>query len=762
MRTRHVPRSYSLMSTALLSVFATAAYGQAPAGAASAPAVEDPAQDIIVTAERRASRLQETPIAVSVVTGEALQTKQINSAIDIGASLPAVQIGEGLGQLRISVRGISFTDLRAGAEGRVAFYVNGVYNGQPSAQTGSFFDIERVELLRGPQGTLFGRNATGGAFNVTTRMPTKELSGYVNLTAGNYKTMNVEAALSGPLTDTLSARIAVKAVNHGGYGRNRYLDTSINNAHTQSARLTLLWEPTDRLKMTLIGQYHNEDDRNYMPSQFGQVLPVTTLMPIPPFCTPETYRGPNCILSFSRDTTSRYENSNNRWQKSLNLTADYELNDWLTAKTILAAAYSYYKLEQGNSGSPGVSPRNRFFSHNDQYTAELQLLGDRGPLKFVLGAFYFDDKTTPRSITALPSGAFVANVPNYLAQGSHSLATLLTQSFALYGQATYELTDALSVTVGGRYTSEKKHNHDNYLGFDVVTPFPAPGFEGGFRLNPPNAGFPNDQHIKVSAFSPKLTVDYKFTRDIFAYATFSRGFKSGGFNWGQTNPPYPEENVDNYEVGLKTSLFRDGLTTNIAAFYYDYSNIQTQVVGTGPGVSGVLTQSAGAATIKGVEVEVGARPVRGLRFDGALALLDAKFKGGLTTIDNDRPALGPIRLSGNWVQGAPRYTLNLGGEYEADLGNGSLTFRGEYRRTGKIDWSVFNLPGMRTKAYDVGNLFVDYTPDGDAWRFGAYVRNVGNTLAATTLFKQANLLGAMATGSALEPRTYGVTLGYKF
>ncbi|WP_420144140.1 TonB-dependent receptor [Sphingobium sp.] len=718
--------------------------------------------DIVVTAERRETRLQETPVAVSVIGGEALQGKQINSALDIGAALPAVQIGEGLGQLRISVRGVSFTDLRAGAEGRIAFYVNGVYNGQPSAQTGSFFDVERVELLRGPQGTLFGRNATGGAFNITTRMPTRDVSGYVNMTAGNYKTMNVEAALSGPLTDTLTARIAAKTVNHGGYGRNLYTGTSINNAHTQSFRATLHWEPSDKLDMVLIANYHNEDDRNFMPSQFGQVLPVTTLMELPPRCTPETYQAPNCILSFSRDTTSRYNNTNERWQKGVNLTTSYDLNDWLTLKSVLAASFSYYKLTQGNSGSPGISPYNTFFSHNDQYTAEFQLLGDRGPLSFVLGAFYFNDKTTPRSITALPSGAFVPNVPNYLAQGSHSMATLLTRSVALYGQATYEVTDQLSLTLGGRYTSEKKHNHDNYLGFNVVTPYPAPGVTGGFILNPPNPGFPNNQHISVSAFNPKVTIDYKFTPDIFGYATYSRGFKSGGFNWGQTNPPYPEENIDNYEVGLKTTFFGGGLTANLAAFYYDYSNIQTQVVGTGPGVSGVLTQSAGAATIKGVELEFGARPTRNLRFDGSVALLDAKFKGDLTTVDNDRPQLGPLRLAGNWIQGAPRYTVNIGGEYEADLGNGSLTLRGEYRRTGKVDWSIFNLPGLRTPSYGVGNIFLTYANEDDRWSAGLFMRNVSNRLVATTLFKQANALGAMASGSALEPRTYGVTLGYKF
>lgn len=212
---------------AISALAASQAYAQSSAAPAAANSNDTAYQDIIVTAERRETRLQETPVAITVVSGEQLANKQINSVMDIGAALPSVQIGAAVGQVRIAIRGVSFTDLRAGAEGRIAFYTDGVYNGQPSAQFGSFFDIERVEVLRGPQGTLFGRNATGGAFVVTSRKPTDTLSGYLNATIGNFETRNFDGALSGPLTDTLSARLAFKTVDHGGYGRNRLLDEPI-------------------------------------------------------------------------------------------------------------------------------------------------------------------------------------------------------------------------------------------------------------------------------------------------------------------------------------------------------------------------------------------------------------------------------------------------------------------------------------------------------------------------------------------------------
>jgi iron complex outermembrane receptor protein len=745
---------------AISALAASQAYAQSSAAPAAANSNDTAYQDIIVTAERRETRLQETPVAITVVSGEQLANKQINSVMDIGAALPSVQIGAAVGQVRIAIRGVSFTDLRAGAEGRIAFYTDGVYNGQPSAQFGSFFDIERVEVLRGPQGTLFGRNATGGAFVVTSRKPTDTLSGYLNATIGNFETRNFDGALSGPLTDTLSARLAFKTVDHGGYGRNRLLDEPINDENSQSVRLTLKWEPSDRFDATLIGHYFREDDHGSAPTQFGQAVPVTTRIPLPPFCTPEQYTAPNCILINSRDTTAYYSSSNRRRQKGVNLILNYEINDWLSAKSILAAEYSWYELRQTNAGVPNFINRNKFSADGDQYSGEFQLLGDLGRLNFVVGAFYFDDKISPMSLTAVPAAFYVTGAPYQMVQGFHSAVTLKTKSLAFYGQATYEITDALSLTLGGRYTRERKHAVNNFSGTNFTIPWPLPFTPTGYQLNPANPGFPNGNKLSYNTFNPRVTLDFKFAPGIFAYATYSSGFKSGGFNWGQVAEPYPEEKITNYELGLKTTTFNGALIANLSAFYYDYSNIQTQVVG--GVVPSVQTRSVGKAAMKGVELEFTAKPVRQFQIDGAVSILDAKYRGDTVSNDVSRPQLGLLPLRGNWAQGAPRYTINAGAEYRFDIAPGSLTLRGEYRRTGKVDWSIFNLDTLRTRPYEVGNAFLRFEDNDGKWTATAYVRNIGNTFAPTTLFQQSNTIGAIITGSALEPRTYGVTLGYKF
>ncbi len=201
---------------------------------------EEQLETIVVSAEKRATDLQTTPAALSVVSGQALADEQIHSILDIAGSLPNVQVGTVTGQADIAIRGIGFSTLNPGDEGRVAFYVDGIYIARPSNQLGAFFDIDRVEVLRGPQGTLYGRNATGGAFQLLTRNPTRELSGYLTVTGGNYGLVQTEGAISGPLSETLSGRVAFQTVNRNGYGKNLFSGKDVNDASTQAVRGKLL------------------------------------------------------------------------------------------------------------------------------------------------------------------------------------------------------------------------------------------------------------------------------------------------------------------------------------------------------------------------------------------------------------------------------------------------------------------------------------------------------------------------------------------
>jgi iron complex outermembrane recepter protein len=645
-----------------------------------------------------------------------------------------VSVGYSTGQAQIAIRGIGFATLNPGDEGRVAYYIDGVYIARPSAQLGSFFDVDRVEVLRGPQGTLYGRNATGGAFNVFARKPTTELSGYLNVTAGNYGLISTNGAISGPLSDTLSARLAFQTTNRGGYGKNLFLDKSINDANTTSGRASLRWKPNDKFDLDLSANYHREHDRNYALLSFGPGTPGVAL-------------GAGAV-NFSQDIAENEETYNHRHSYGVNGAGTYHLTDEVDFKTIVAYQHSWFDILNGE-GSPQPFARSRQHETANQFSTEFQLNGNMDRLKWTVGAYYFHEKVLPENRAAVLGSAFGG--PNYVTQGFALSADLTSSALAGFAQANYAITDQLSLTIGGRYSYEKKRDRNDQLAVDLGTPFPAPGVPGGELPIPPlSPPFPLNQSDSFKSFTPKVTVDYKITPQTFVYATYSKGFKSGGFNYATVQQAFLPEKLTNYEVGIKSTMLDNRLRANLSGFIYDYTNIQTQVVSSNP--PGVFVQNSGRARIKGLEAEITAKPVSAIQLDLTYGLLDAKFKDFITA-DPARPALGPLQIGGNRVPQAPKYTLNAGAQYSYDLGSGELTLRGEYHRQGKTYFTIFNTPTAAQRSYE-GN-------DGH-WSATAFVRNIGDKFAATSMFIQAAGFGGGLSGSAIAPRTYGATVGYKF
>ena len=733
---------YGLLSSSILAC--TPLWAADTVGVSQAVAADNGGiADIIVTAERRETSLQKTPIAVSVIGSEALERKQIRSALDVAGDLPSVSVGYSTGQAQISIRGIGFATLNPGDEGRVAYYVDGVYIARPSAQLGSFFDVDRVEVLRGPQGTLYGRNATGGAFNVTTRKPTRELDGYLNITAGNYGLISTDAAISGPISETLSARLAVQTTNRGGYGRNLFLDKSINNANSTSARASLRWQPNDKFDLDLSANYHREHDRNYALLSFGPGTPGLAL-------------GAGAV-SFSQNIAENEETYNHRHSYGVNGAGTYHLTDEIDFKTIVAFQHSWYDIVNGE-GSPQPLARSRQHETADQFSTEFQLNGNMDRLKWTVGAYYFHEKLSPENRAAVLGSTFGG--PNYVTQGFALSADLTSDALAGFAPANYAITDQLSLTVGGRYSYEKKKDRNDQLAIDLGTPYPAPGVPGGELPIPPlSPPFPLNQSDSFKSFTPKVTVDYKITPQTFVYATYSKGFKSGGFNYATFQQAFLPEKLTNYEVGIKSTMLDNRVRANISGFIYDYTNIQTQVVSSNP--PGVFVQNSGRARIKGLEAEITVKPISAIQLDLTYGLLDAKFRNFITA-DPARPVLGPLQIGGNRVPQAPKYTLNIGAQYSLDLGSGDLTLRGEYHRQGKTYFTIFNTPTAAQASYGLSNAFLTYEHDDGHWSATAFIRNIGNKFAATSMFIQAGGFGGGLSGSAIAPRTYGATVGYKF
>lgn len=710
--------------------------------------------DIVVTATRRNALLSEVPASISVVSAETLERDQITNIIELNGRLPSLVIGQQFGGARIAIRGIGFNPIRPGDEGRIAFYSDGVYVARPSAQIGTLFDVDRIEVLRGPQGTLYGRNATGGTLLLTTRDPTEDVSGYINASVGNYNAYQISGALSGPVTDTLGARFAFDTVNRDGYWTNQVTGNDVGGAHTLSVRGTLLWEPAPNFNVRVTADRHIENDTNFV---------VHAIEP--------GYVAANTLQALygSRDTATTYDPDNEYESYGGSIRATYNVNEQLALTAI-----GGYRNVDSTVLVHGVSTRifsalSKFRDDSEQYTFDLLFSGDFDIVNFVVGASYFHEDQTPSLRSAIRGRLFFGGAPDGPVQGTYSEANLISDAKAVFGEVTVNITPELSITGGLRYSWETKQALNEINVTDLFTPFPSatpdtdfgflPACRNGLTTNcvAIRPGFPRNSTVDFDSLTPKLAINYELTPDISAYATYVEGFKSGGFNYGTVQAPYQPETIQNYEFGLRARVFDNRLILRAAAFRYNYQALQ-QTVQIQSAV-GTFVLNTGDARIDGIEAEFQARVTDDFQIDGNFAILDTRF-GSFVAVDPNRGIADDI--GGNEVTQAPEYTLYLGAEYGFDVGDGRATVRGDWRRTGDTYFDIFNNPQMLQEAYDVFGANVTYAWGDGRWRAGAFIKNIGDTYATNFRALQANALGGGVTGTLITPRTFGVTLGYNF
>lgn len=696
--------------------------------------------DIVVTATRRSTLLDETPMAISVVSADTLERDNIETITDLNGRLPSLLIGQSFGGSRIAIRGIGFNPIRPGDEGRVAYYTDGVYVARPSAQIGTLFDIERMEVLRGPQGTLYGRNATGGALLVSTRDPTDELTGYLNGTVGNYDLLRLEGAVGGPLLrDKVSARLAFQKVDRDGYWDNLITGNDVGDADTFSARGTVLIEPSPAFLLRVTADVHQEDDRNYVIHNLGPGF-----VPLPDGFS-QAAGSPDVAQPFDP------KNDVDSWGASA--TANWLLSETLTLTGIVG--YRDLEADLLVHGSGHGGSYSNFKDDSEQYVAELQLTGEVDAFEWIVGGSWFNEDQQPQLRSAIIGQLFFPLAPNFLVQGTNSSANLLTDAYAVFGELVWNVTDKLSFTGGIRYSWETKQALNEFNSLDLFTPYPAPeSTDNGFIPRPPRPGFPRDSEIEFDAWTPRFAVNYEFTPDLSAYATYVEGFKSGGFNYGTIQDPYQPETISNYEAGLRARLGRF-LTVRGAVFHYDYQNLQQTVQI--PELVGTFVLNTGDARIRGAELEFVARPVPAFQIDGNLGVLDTRF-GSFVAVDPNRGVTENIE--GNEIPQAPDYTLYLGAQYEHPVAGGLMTLRGDYRRLGETEFDIFNNAPLRQDAYDV--IGANLTFERENWKAQLWGQNLGNTFAVNSQALQANALGGNVAGTLIPPRTYGLTVGYKF
>jgi iron complex outermembrane receptor protein len=758
----HMNKYPALVKALLLcgvAMVPVAASAQDATGTQNAPSSAGDAgtADIVVTALRRDTTLQRTPAAVTALSGQELASRGISNVEDLAAAVPAVTFGKNIGQAHIAIRGIGSDSVVAGQDPRVAFYQDGVYIARPDAQLSGMFDVDSVQVLKGPQGTLYGRNATGGAIVITGARPTDEMRGYVRAGYGNYNALNIEMATSGPVSDTLSVRFAGKYERHDGYGKNIITGTDIDDKDEIGVRGSVLWKPVEGLELLTILDYSNESDRANGLHYFGNVRPGAVAKGL--------LLGGTALLN-SRNIASDIDPKVHirTWGIAEHVTYDA---GWATFKSITA----YRKVQSSNlvdiDGTSIQLGFDELFNSSKQFSEELTIDGkvnDR--LSWLLGGQYFYEDIGPSGSEIPISSAAIGGPLNPVRDAFFAVGFQKTYGLAAYGQLSYELVDGLKLTVGGRYSTEKKKLDDNFQ-----LDFSRPWTPGGPLVSVP--GFPRHLEDRFSRFTPTATIEYQVTPDVFAYFTYSQGFKSGGYAFGVNQPAYRPEKITNFEGGIKTTFMNGMVTANLIGFHYDYTDLQvTQVRGN---VS--VTENAASAKVDGLEAELVLRPVRGVSIGGNYAYVDAKYKdfisvdpsspiiancvaGGFGTLNSSGQCAQ--NLSGNRMSQAPKHSFMLYASGTMNIGDNKLILRGDYNYKSKQFFTPFENDLVSQKGY--GILSSSLRLEGEAgWSVEGYVRNITDKKAVAQVYVSSlPLFGSPVLGTLTAPRTYGVTLGYKF
>jgi iron complex outermembrane receptor protein len=697
--------------------------------------------EIVVTAQRRDENLQTVPIAVAAVNAETLKTFGVASTDSLQVAVPGLELNRisGTGTSAF-LRGVGANQANPGSEPPVAMYVDDVYLGAPQADFLSLANIEQVEVLKGPQGTLFGRNATGGLINIHTKRPSHDASGDARLSYSRFNTLEGSAYLTGPLSDTLAANLSFYGMNQGdGYGRNVTRNEDIFKGWAWNVRGSLLWEPSSDTKVLVSSDAGDHYDRR-------------EILPAPGTISSGGATNQGKFLAFnSAPVATKFP----AWGVSARV--EQELG---FAKLLSITAYRQFEehtvFDQDLAPVDVVTVNIGTITRN--FSQELQLQSNKGgPLTWILGVYYFRSKTNidPQTLSGAAAGAAISTTLR---------DQQILNSYSGFGELTYEFLPDTRLTLGARYTTDK-------YSLAVQPRTAASGAVIG-------AGF--DAQATFSEPTYRAILDHRFTPDVMAYISYSRGFKSGGYNVpGPGNfsaatpngdPPVKPEKIDAYEIGLKTQFFDNRVRFNVAAFKYKYQDIQ--VVNSATGASVIV--NAAEANIEGVDFDATFAPTANLTFTFGGAFLNSKygsFPFGPSFIP--RPAVctptpantGPVTggnlrcnvdLSGNQLSRSPKFTGTIGVNYRLPTDVGDFTFNGSLYHNSGFFWEAGN--HLRQNSYELLNGSITWRSKSGGMELGIFGKNLTNAYYYSYGAESTFAYGV----SPAQPRTYGVTAAVHF
>ena len=681
---------------------------------------KDTLEEITVTARKRSENLQETPISITAFSGNSLEARQIDNVSQIATFTPNLTfdtssaISGTKSSASIFIRGVGQTDFVLSTDPGVGLYLDGVYISRSVGSVIDIIDVERVEVLRGPQGTLFGRNTIGGAISITSKKPTEELSGSASITTGRYNRFHVKGNINIPISDTLLSSFSLARFSREGHINRPNLGDKTGGDNSWAGRASFLWTPTENLEINLNFDGTTVREKSCCNelvgvNEFGFFALANNgfiFDPVPLDPSDPGFFDANDLptADFQDNTDFNIPAELDLW--GVSLTVEMDMDNGLTLKSITA----YRDLESLLGRDLTHSTNIQFgrtidvFNHQ-QFSQELQLQGNAfdDRMKWIAGLYYFDEKglniddVNFNPVVHLISGGKVHN-----------------NSIAAFTQATYDVTDKLSITGGLRWTKDTKRFMPEGFQFVITSSI---GMPPGLLL------VPNDERQATSKeWLPMGNIAYQWTDDFMTYVTFSKGFKGGGFTQ-RVFPPLPElpsfkpEFVKVYEAGFKITGFDNHVRLNGAVFRTDYNDMQVLV----QDVIAPITENAAEARIKGFELELMAIPAEGLTVEIGIGYLDAKY----LAIDPRAVATG-LSLDKKLVN-IPEWSLNASVSYAVDfMGIGTLSPRVDWSYKSDYANDAFNEPLLNQEAYSLLDASVAFEDYGEKWLVVLSGKNLTN------------------------------------
>lgn len=788
-----------LFGSALLAAPALA-QNTAPPAPANAQSAEDQGaiRDIIVTAQRREDTLQSVPVAVSALDQQTLAAATIEDIRDIAGRVPSLvvdSVGAGPSAAAVSIRGISFEDIEKSFDPAVGVVVDGVFIGTNTGQLLDSFDLERLEVLRGPQGTLFGRNTIGGVISVTRTRPTDDPEARGSFSYAKYDTKRGRLVLnSGKLGGIVALKGFVFYDDTNGFYRNVTKNRREGKYEVLSGGVTALITPTDTITATITYEHMRERGETVVAplSQTGKDL--ICLFPGAPGFSPAR----ECNRGLGEDLYTTFENVDPRVRNDTDAVTgniDIDLGD----SFVLTSVTGYRKNRESVRQDFDASSANFFDTLRkqdfEQFSQELRVVGDVTPwLNLLVGGYYFTSNYQLDQST---------NFGVVLGQGQTAVLRQFvdhhSKSYAGFADARIKLGDRVTLGLGGRYTEDKKRIFNNYGRIASLVQLTLPSFTGvecvavvGTFSPAPGVVLPRYAAANnctgsksFGKFTWRANLDYKIDDHKLVYASYSKGFRSGGFNGRSSSPtslgPYFPETVDAYEIGLKADWLNRTLRTNIALYHTDYNNKQEEVVQPAPPGSSspqeTVVKNASQARINGAELEVVIQPVRSFSINLSAAFTDAKFKSFFNDVVGPTPGSAPDGIPDDVstlkLRRAPKYQFSAGFDYNRPLGGGTFNLNAILRYQDAYQTCIApNRPVVPGAVRNDDRCLTDDRARLDAEvsyalplgglrevKFSVFGRNLTDYrgLAATL-----PVAGLFTFGTAVPPRTYGAEVSFRF